>query len=367
MGHGQPGASARPQPGAGAGSVAAGAGTKERAGALIVDRNRNMAKRLARVLVSAGYTVKTYEDEAAPLGHVIQSDGEVGLWLLLGEAAASRAITSALAATPGRRVYGVCYANADELDVAALCEQPGLVAVLGQRGPSGQSGRSELESELLGVAAHLRGQPLLPMQAYLLWGSQAFSTSITNIGGRDAAEARIVKLCRENLNCSGRIADTIGEVVHELITNAMYDAPVDEYGRPRYAHDRTAPIELTQEDRVTFRYGTDGLRLVVETSDRFGRLRRLDFAKSLRRAQTGQVNRGEGGAGIGLSMICRSASTVQVDVEPGLRTRVTAVLELDPSRPAASAASPEASRPGRSLIFPDLAARLDGGHGSARS
>lgn len=364
MGHGQPGASARPQPGAGAGSVAAGAGTKERAGALIVDRNRNMAKRLARVLVSAGYTVKTYEDEAAPLGHVIQSDPEVGLWLLLGEAAASRAITTALQATPGRRVYGVCYANADELDVAALCEQPGLVALLGQRG---SSGRAELESELLGVAAHLRGQPLLPMQAYLLWGSQAFSTSITNIGGRDAAEARIVKLCRENLNCSGRIADTIGEVVHELITNAMYDAPVDEYGRPRYAHDRTAPIELVQEDRVTFRYGTDGLRLVVETSDRFGRLRRLDFAKSLRRAQTGQVNRGEGGAGIGLSMICRSASTVQVDVEPGLRTRVTAVLELDPSRPAASAASPEASRPGRSLIFPDLAARLDGGHGSARS
>lgn len=348
----------RPQSG-GAGSVTAGvASTKERAGAIIVDRNRPTAKRLARVLVSAGYTVKTYEDEAAPLAAAIQADPEVGVWLLLGEAAANRAVVSALSATAGRRVYGVFYGGADELDVPALCEQPGVVALLGQRGPAG---RCELESELLGVAGHLRGQPLLPMQAYLLWGSQAFSTSITNIGGRDAAEARIVKLCRENLNCSGRIADTIGEVVHELVTNAMYDAPVDEYGRPRYAHDRTAPIELAQEDRVAFRYGTDGMRLVVETSDRFGRLRRLDFAKSLRRAASGQVNRGEGGAGIGLSMVCRAATTVQVDVEPGMRTRVTAVLDLDPSRPA------EGTRPGRSFIFPDLQARLDGGLGSARS
>ena len=58
---------------------------------------------------------------------------------------------------------------------------------------------------------------------------------------------RIVKLCTEHLNISRRIADNIGEVVHELITNAMYDAPVDAGGHPRYAHDRTAPIELSAE------------------------------------------------------------------------------------------------------------------------
>lgn len=357
MGHGQPGSGARPQAGASPSSGGA-TGVRERAGAIIVDRNRPLAKRLARVLVSAGYTVKTYEDEAAPVAQSIQADPDVGLWLILGEAAASRAICNALALLPGRRAFGLCYANAEELDVPALCEQAGVVALLGNRGAGG---RTELESELLGVAAHLRGQPLLPMQAYLLWGSQAFSTSITNVTGRDAAEARIIKLCRENLSCSGRIADGIGEVVHEMITNAMYDAPVDELGRTRYAHDRTAHIELPTEDRVTFRYGTDGLRLVVEASDRFGRLRRADFARSLRRAATGQVNRGEGGAGIGLSMVCRTAATVQVDVEPGVRTRVTAVLELDPSR------SEGGARPGRSLIFPDLLGRLDGGVGSARS
>ena len=41
---------------------------------------------------------------------------------------------------------------------------------------------------------------------------------------------------------------------------------MDAQGRAIYAHDRTAPIQLNNEDRVTFRYGTDGTRLVVETS-----------------------------------------------------------------------------------------------------
>lgn len=58
------------------------------------------------------------------------------------------------------------------------------------------------------------------------------SASITNISGRDAAEARLVKLCNEHLNISRRVADSLAEVVHELITNAMYDAPVDAQGEP---------------------------------------------------------------------------------------------------------------------------------------
>jgi hypothetical protein len=115
-----------------------------------------------------------------------------------------------------------------------------------------------------------------------------------------------------------------------------------------YAHDRTANIQLATENRVTFRYGTDGLRLVIETVDRFGRLRRADLVRSLRRAASGQVNREKGGAGIGLSMVYRTAQALQVDVEPGTKTRVTAVFDLEAARAS------EGARPGRSLIFPDL-------------
>lgn len=320
----------------------------ERAVAVVVERNRNTAKRLARVLVSAGYTVKTYEDERTAIAPILHSDPQVGLWLVVGESAASEAIVEGLRTPPpGRRSAGVIYGAGEDVDVAHLFEQPAIAATLGLK-PN--SARPDLEAELLNVAAFLRGQPLLPVQGFLLWGAQAFSASITNLSGRDAAEARLTKLCNDHLTISRRVADTLVEVVHELVTNAMYDAPVDAQGRTRYAHDRTAPIELPADDKAVFRYGTDGMRLAIEVVDRFGRLKRADLVRSLRRAQSGQVNRGQGGAGIGLSLICRSCPFLQIDVEPGVRTRLTAVVDLEPGRPA------DGSKPGRSVIFPDLTA-----------
>ena len=103
-------------------------------------------------------------------------------------------------------------------------------------------------------------------------------------------------------------------------------------------------------------FSHDELRLAVEVVDHFGRLRRPDLVRSLRRAASGQVNRGQGGAGIGLSLVCRTCPLVQVDVEPGSRTRLTAVIDLEPGR------ATEGGKPGRSIIFPDLTAhavRLD--------
>lgn len=336
--------------------------TKERPGAIVLDKNRATSKRLARVLTSAGYHAKPADDDSASaLWSMIAGSPEISQWLLVSEAAASPTLCSVLNRGEAQSsCRGLVYcglaasptgsgppsppsaAGADELDVAALCEQSGIVALLNARQ------NRDFDLHLLSVANYLRGQPLLPLQGFLLWGAAAYSTQISNVAGRDAAEARIVKLCTEQLGVSSRIANSVGEVIHELLTNAMYDAPVDPQGRAIYAHDRTAPIQLHNEDRVTFRYGTDGTRLVVETADRFGRLRRSDFVRSMRRAAAGQVNRSAGGAGIGLSMIYRTANVLQVDVEPGQRTRVTTVFDLD------SARATEGARAARTIIFPDL-------------
>ena len=47
-------------------------------------------------------------------------------------------------------------------------------------------------------------------------------------------------------------------------------------------------------------------------------------------------------------MIYRTAQVMQVDVEPGQRTRVTAVFDLDAGR------ATDGARGARTLIFPDL-------------
>ena len=338
---------------------------KERAGAIIVDKNRAQSKRLARVLSSAGYATKTLEEDSAPaLSSLLSASPEISSWLLLADATAAQTLYSVLnrpdtrrssrgliycglsgatgAAPPAPAPAAAAGTSAEEVDVAALCEHTGIVGLL-----NGRQSR-DFDLYLLAIANYLRGQPLLPLQGFLLWGAAAYSTQVSNVAGRDAAEARLVKLCTDQLGVSSRIANSVGEVIHELLTNAMYDAPIDAQGRAIYSHDRTAPIQLNNEDRVTFRYGTDGTRLVVETADRFGRLRRSDFVRSLRRAAAGQVNRSAGGAGIGLSMIYRTANVLQVDVDPGQRTRVTAVFDLD------SARATEGARATRTVIFPDL-------------
>lgn len=297
--------------------------------AILVATERALGRRLARLLRSAGYEV-----EASESG--LEGALPPGALLLLGPAQARDAVLGAL--PPG--AAAVLFGAAEEPDPAALAAE-GLWALLGPREGT------QLEAEVLAVARCLKGQPLPPLQAHLLWGAPAYCTEVRNLAGREAAVGRVIGLCAEQLRTSRRIADRAGEVVHELLSNAMYGAPVDGRGDPRYAHDRTAPIELPAEDRVVFRYGTDGLRLAVEVVDRFGRLRRAHLLKSLRRSAEGQINRAAGGAGIGLALVLRGSQAVQIDVAPERCTRVTAVLELEPGRPPG-----DTPRPGRTLIFP---------------
>ena len=85
MGQPNPGATVRPK-----------ADAKARACAVVVDKSRPVAKKLARVLVSAGYTVKTFEEAQTPLLQVIQAEPAVQQWLLVGESGAAAAIGAAL-------------------------------------------------------------------------------------------------------------------------------------------------------------------------------------------------------------------------------------------------------------------------------
>jgi hypothetical protein len=120
------------------------------------------------------------------------------------------------------------------------------------------------------------------------------------------------------------------ELGHELIMNAMYDAPVDRHGRPKYAADRKAAIELADHERPALRLATDGARLVLQIRDPFGRLERHHVFGGLSRSLSGgDMDRSHGGAGLGM-MVCHNASTAMFfDVAAHRYTEVTAVFELD--------------------------------------
>ena len=122
-----------------------------------------------------------------------------------------------------------------------------------------------------------------------------------------------------------------GELGHELLMNAIYDAPIDRAsGRPTYAQDRKADVRLADDERPTVRLGCDGSNLVLQVRDPFGRLERRHVFDGLARGLAGgEMDRSHGGAGLGMMVCHNSCSALFFDVAKQSRTEVTALFELD--------------------------------------
>jgi hypothetical protein len=180
------------------------------------------------------------------------------------------------------------------------------------------------------VARRITGEdPPPPLAAFVDWGHAVHELPVRSTADRDAAVARIHDLVAA-LQVPKRIVDQLGELGHELIMNAMYDAPVDASGRPKYARDRKADVQLADNERPTVRLATDGSRLVLQVRDPFGRLERRHVIDGLARGLAGgELDPSHGGAGLGLMMCHNASSAMFFDVVQGRSTEVTAVLELD--------------------------------------
>lgn len=151
----------------------------------------------------------------------------------------------------------------------------------------------------------------------------------------DDVEQRLLKF-----GIASRPARRILGVGHELLMNAMYDAPVDESGRATFASDRTKSITLSAEESPSFSLGTDGNSLILQVSDPFGGLRREHIYGSIQRGFRSSdrdakreefIDTGHGGAGLGLHRIVSGSNSTVVDVVEGVSTVVTTTFDLDQS------------------------------------
>jgi hypothetical protein len=135
---------------------------------------------------------------------------------------------------------------------------------------------------------------------------------------------------------AGRQAENIAAATHELLMNAVYDAPMTPEGRYRYAHDRQAPVQLSPEEAVFCRVVCDGALLIVEVVDRFGSLRRSVACRSIARGiaaarvndAAAALDTSHGGAGLGLHRVFQSAAATVLSVVRRKETRVAACFDL---------------------------------------
>lgn len=160
------------------------------------------------------------------------------------------------------------------------------------------------------------------------WGSTVMKFRPRTSDERDVAIAEVTMLT-ERTGASTRTAQKVGEVAHEMLMNAMYDAPVDADGHQLYAHDRKQAVELDDKSTPTFRFAADGVHVALQIVDPFGRLTRRHVIDGILRARAEQLDTSGGGAGLGLGRIYAASTVMIVDVAPGRYSSVTSWFDLD--------------------------------------
>lgn len=125
----------------------------------------------------------------------------------------------------------------------------------------------------------------------------------------------------------GRVANLIGTALDEVLMNAMFDAPCDEFGKPIYSstsrlHDRN----LQGKDQISMRVGFDGFFIGISVSDQYGSLDRqrlLNHVSKDYRSEEYALKQGQAGAGLGLAQIYRSGASLIYQCDLHRRTDVT--------------------------------------------
>jgi len=124
-----------------------------------------------------------------------------------------------------------------------------------------------------------------------------------------------------------RMATVVANAVDELLMNAMFDAPVDDLGRPTLAStSRATAIKLDDKHTVELQIGYDGEFVGAMATDLFGSLDKNKLLSHISKIYTEEeykVKTAVAGAGIGLATVFRSGGSFFFVSEVQVRTEVT--------------------------------------------
>lgn len=299
---------------------------------LLLEKNPLIAPRLARVLSSA-----TDLSEV----HVGQSEAE--LERQLGPTVSTLALDASELDTALKWVRGawshlsvLCWSQTSlVVPLRVALHTPQVQSIIGW--PAHQSMPRHWELNLAARRSIDRGSRGPRLNELVAWGATTIKWSPRTSAERDFAVAELERYAAL-AGASSRVIERLAVVAHEMLMNAMYDAPVDGAGRAIYAQDRKADLILDEHETPTLRFAIDGVLAALEVTDRFGRLGRNHVLHSILRGIDAQSNEAaqvvdtsHGGAGLGFFRMYAACASVIVDVKPREQTRVTALFDLDSS------------------------------------
>jgi hypothetical protein len=304
----------------------------------ILEKNRSVGQRIARVMRSGAFGNEVLLD--TDLRRLREQVGSSRVVLACDEADADHVLEWA----HGRPDTQVIAWTMDKMDrlIQLAEESPRLASLIAWPSFASMPRSWEL---LLAMTRAVNPEHRLRFGELLDWGAAQATEHPRTSAERDAVVARVAAFA-ERVGAGARIVQSVGEIAHEMLMNAMYDAPVDQYGSSLYANDRKQALVLRDEEVPAFSFGADGTNLVMTIRDPFGGLRRDHITEALTRglrASNGDsdvLNVRNGGAGLGLFKMYSLSSALAFEVVGGARTVATCWIDLDLSgRDARSLAS----------------------------
>jgi anti-sigma regulatory factor (Ser/Thr protein kinase) len=208
-----------------------------------------------------------------------------------------------------------------------------MSSLVGERGISHFLARhGEVDSEeLLVTLQKILRADVFGLEKYFPWGAAEERHAVRSSADRGRVVEEAQRLA-EAVNVPGRLAAQFCTAVDELVTNALYNAPVDAEGRRRFAHlPRTTPIQLDNDEQITVMFASDGRHMGVAVQDPFGSLEAetlLAYLSRCLRKGEDQVDDKPGGAGLGLFYVYQSMTNFVVNVARGQRTESIGLLDI---------------------------------------
>jgi hypothetical protein len=288
--------------------------------AVLIERNKLVSRRLVRYMTCAGLEPVALEDPAELRKHLD------GAFLVAGDAFDAEQIAEALRVKPKLRSV-LWTAEPVQRSLRYMTTFAGMSNVLGRPDFDTPPRGWEL---MMVLRRLLRPADEPPKFAwYLDWGFTGFQERITDSACRDRIVDKVQRFA-SHIGVRKAVADQFGELAYELIMNAMYGAPIDRQGRPKYAADRKANLVLPNDEQPILRLASDGARLAIQVSDPFGGLLRKHVFDGLQRGLAGgQMDRSHGGAGLGMTICHNATAAMFYDVTTGKRSDVTGLIDLE--------------------------------------
>jgi hypothetical protein len=184
---------------------------------------------------------------------------------------------------------------------------------------------------LSAMATRVLAGDIFGLEKHVPWGAQIHSFLVGDYQEKSLCIAQVSEFA-ETMSVRRKYRESIEQCLDEMLMNALYDAPVDEHGRPIFSEIPTKTrISLRVEQKVVVQYACDGKQFVVGVRDAFGTLDRQTVLRYLHKClhSEQQIDRKAGGAGLGLYLITNSSTGVYFNVLPGVATEAVCTFDLE--------------------------------------